>query len=280
VAGDRPREIFYRMLTRAYRIWYYVAGMCQAGSLRRGRRPAERGNRTMSFTKIDNEILSFITAHRITGRPLRVFLAILRETSGFHRHEASISNNRLASLSGLHKNHVYNAVKWLREANMITTSGRSEDLKYSIQPDTSKWKIPKTVLQPKTVVTTTENGNDYINPKKPLKKEESIYSRIFRHWNSKPALTAHRGLNGNVRERVVRAVNGRLREGYSEEDIVRAIDSYDFVVASDGHFFSYKWTLWDFLRRGFHKFTPEAGPETNFLRRREEAVENPEIWSD
>lgn len=51
---------------------------------------------------------------------------------------------------------------------------------------------------------------------------------------------------------------------YGAEDVCAAVAAYAEVLASPAHFFSYRWTLADFLTRGLDRFVPEADPLENF----------------
>lgn len=52
---------------------------------------------------------------------------------------------------------------------------------------------------------------------------------------------------------------------YGAEDVSSAIAAYAEVLASDAHFFTYRWTLADFLTaKNLDRFVPEADPLENF----------------
>lgn len=76
-----------------------------------------------------------------------------------------------------------------------------------------------------------------------------ISQKILDYWNSKK-LIAHRVLTDKIK----RSINGRLNEKYTPGEITQAIDNYDFILKSPDYFWNYKWTLQDFLQRGFEKF--------------------------
>jgi hypothetical protein len=78
--------------------------------------------------------------------------------------------------------------------------------------------------------------------------KRSARKDIFDHWNE-AKIIQHRVLS----EKVKRAINGALAS-YSQDEIVQAIDNYAKILASPAHWFSYKWTLGDFLQRGLDKF--------------------------
>lgn len=76
-----------------------------------------------------------------------------------------------------------------------------------------------------------------------------IHTKIFDYWNSKN-IVVHRSLTDKAK----RSINGRIKEGYKPEEIIQSIDNYEFILTSKDYFWNYKWTLQDFLQRGFEKF--------------------------
>lgn len=85
---------------------------------------------------------------------------------------------------------------------------------------------------------------------------KEIYKEIFDYWQKMPELKKHRSFKGTMRERIIRAINGRLDEDNTQEDIMRAIQNYNDALADPGNFYTYKWTLEIFLTRsnGFPVF--------------------------
>ncbi|MGR3302497.1 MAG: hypothetical protein ACUZ8I_08340, partial [Candidatus Scalindua sp.] len=53
-------------------------------------------------------------------------------------------------------------------------------------------------------------------------------------------------------------------ELFGIDNTKRAIKNYDFVVNSSSHWFTYRWSLWEFIVRGLSKFIDEADPLNNF----------------
>ncbi len=81
---------------------------------------------------------------------------------------------------------------------------------------------------------------------------------IFVYWNRKK-IVKHRVLT----ERIRRKINGQLKD-YTLSEICKAIKNYAEIVFGDGYFWTYKFTLHDFLQRGLEKFMSEADPFSNF----------------
>lgn len=74
-------------------------------------------------------------------------------------------------------------------------------------------------------------------------EEQERKEYILTHWNSKN-ITVHKKITNDIDLQL----RSRLDE-YSKEDIIKSIDIYSDVYFSEKCFFSYKWTLWEFLQR-------------------------------
>lgn len=102
------------------------------------------------------------------------------------------------------------------------------------------------------------NGNETAtkqqrnNNKNAKNGKNEIYSSIFEHWNSKNIIQ-HRKLSDKLK----RTINNALKD-YAQEEICKAIDNYAVILRDDKYFWSYKWTLGDFLQRGIDKFLTNA----------------------
>jgi hypothetical protein len=103
-------------------------------------------------------------------------------------------------------------------------------------------------------------GQRQINKEECILKNDVIYI-VFEHWNNQ-RIIIHRKLTDSIKG----AINGRLEEGYTQADIKSAIDNYKTVLSGHEYFFTYKWTLKEFLQRdnGFIKFLPDADPLNNY----------------
>jgi hypothetical protein len=71
---------------------------------------------------------------------------------------------------------------------------------------------------------------------------------IFNLWNEQK-IVEHQKMTDKIQMKI----RATLRE-YSEEDIVKAIKKYAEVINGEGYFWTYKWTLPDFLQRGLLRF--------------------------
>lgn len=89
--------------------------------------------------------------------------------------------------------------------------------------------------------------------------------KILQHWNSKK-ITVHRKLPPDVSTELT-----RLSNYYSVEEILEFIDFYATILetgvpeSQQKYFWTYKWNLYEFLKRGIKKFD---GQETsNYLKK-------------
>lgn len=91
--------------------------------------------------------------------------------------------------------------------------------------------------------------------KRSIKESAEI---IFKYWN-RHKIVKHRVLTDRIR----RKIGGQLKD-YTLSEICRSIANYSEVLAGDGYYWTYCWTLHDFLMRGLEKFMTEANPFENF----------------
>jgi hypothetical protein len=89
-----------------------------------------------------------------------------------------------------------------------------------------------------------------------------IYIQVLEHWNSKKII-----IHKSVTDKVKRSINGRTKEGYELKEILNAIDNYDMILKGDEYFWNYKWTLQDFMQRGFEKFRDLETAKCNYLKK-------------
>lgn len=86
-----------------------------------------------------------------------------------------------------------------------------------------------------------------------------ISNNIYSHWNSKKIIV-HRALSKEIEKAIEKAL-----KKYSESEIIQAIDIYSEILNSD-YYFSYKWSLKDFLNRsnGISTFMVEGSNKCNY----------------
>lgn len=98
------------------------------------------------------------------------------------------------------------------------------------------------------------------------KQHNTIIDSIFSLWNEQKIIT-HKQLSSDM----IRAISKALNE-LSLEEISQAIRNYSEIINSDGlYWFSYRWTLKDFLARGLDKFRDLEVAKQNYRIDKKEA---------
>ena len=111
-------------------------------------------------------------------------------------------------------------------------------------------------------VTTSETPKR--ESKNDMKKnnKNSIYQSLFNYWNLQE-IANHRKLTNKMK----RSINGRLDEGFTEAEIMRAIANYAKILKSEEYWWTHRWTaLIDFLNRGIDKFKDWNIAHINYLQ--------------
>lgn len=218
------------------------------------------------YTRIANELFEEVIKLHIPRNELLVLLAIVRRTYGYGKTEDAISYAQLARMTGLDRKSIIRAVQGLEARNIIIVSGRGRGRGHvnviAVQKDHERWEKGGS----SATISTPRKGGSSATRKggsSATHKRNKICIPVFDHWNEK-GIIHHRTLT----DRMKRAISGRLREGYTTQDLLQAIDNYHQVLNSDEHFFSYRWTLTDFLSRGLERFMSEARPLENFRKDR------------
>lgn len=116
------------------------------------------------------------------------------------------------------------------EANLIDTPSSNDE------PPFIKSHIPP-------------SSNDEHNNNSLIITSNNIYTEILEHWNSKGIIK-----HNKLTDKMKRAINGKMDEGHKVVDVVNAIDHYAEILEGKEYFFNYRWTLQDFIQRGFDKF--------------------------
>lgn len=115
------------------------------------------------------------------------------------------------------------------------------------------------------VTTGSDNEKLHIDrdiDKDKIKKDINIYKDIFDYWNKKKIII-HRNLDKATESKI----NAKLKD-YTADEIKDAIHIYSEILKSDEHWFSYKWTLKDFLQRGLEKFIDADIADENYKGKR------------
>jgi len=109
------------------------------------------------------------------------------------------------------------------------------------------------------VTTKKQQSNTY----KKGKNEKKEYTVLFEYWNSKQIIV-HKSINIGITNAIDKAL-----KIYNGEDIKKMIDRYYKILIDEDYFFSYRWTLKDFLSRkdGISSFTDEGSKWCDYSSR-------------
>ena len=80
---------------------------------------------------------------------------------------------------------------------------------------------------------------------------------VFDHWNEQKIMV-HKDIKSHQAH-----ISSRLKV-YSHDEVIEAISNYKKIIDSPDHYFTYKWTLKDFLQKGLDKFLSVNDPFTNY----------------
>lgn len=96
---------------------------------------------TGGFTRMDNELYEALIGADLSGRELRVALAIHRQTAGYNLAEARIAASYIAEMSGIHREDVSRAIcELIRQRVVYRTGGSRSPIGFS---PVSEWAIDK-----------------------------------------------------------------------------------------------------------------------------------------
>lgn len=102
-----------------------------------------------------------------------------------------------------------------------------------------------------------------------LNEKDKIYNsfleKIYKFWLSRDGTIKHRDIK-QVKEKVSRKKLEQILKYYKPKEIARAIENYTEVVNNPKYYYNHKWSLWDFLKRGYEKFLDESEPHVNFVK--------------
>jgi hypothetical protein len=138
-------------------------------------------------------------------------------------------------------------------------------------------------IPPDKIVQCAQDKNVQSPPDKNVQSDSSIndssiirYMSILEKWNSKDKLQTHseKVLSTKLKKKHLDEINL-----YTQDEVLKAIDNYDTILHSSLYWFTYKWTLWDFISRGLDKFIDEADPFTNYrIEKKDDQQKTYEIW--
>ncbi len=210
------------------------------------------------FTQIANELLEAVIRTYMSNYEHRIFWLIVRKTYGYNKKSDWIAQKQIVEITGILKQHVSRTIKKLRDKNMIVVI----DKKLAIQKDYDLWELPKQVTKESNLnglQKVTDSGNKVTqmgvksNPNGGTQKNTTIQKTyiqdIFNYWNLKKIIT-HKQMTTAMSSKI----QGTINNGYTADEIKESILNYKAILDGEEYYFKYKWTLPEFLQRGFEKF--------------------------
>ncbi len=98
-------------------------------------------NKSVGFTRMDNDLYEALIGAELSGRELRVALAIHRLTVGFNQETARIAASYIAEMSGIHREDVSRAIcELIRQRVIYRTGGSRSPMGFA---PVSEWAIDK-----------------------------------------------------------------------------------------------------------------------------------------
>jgi phage replication O-like protein O len=119
-------------------------------------------DKSRGFTRMDNDLYEALIGADLSGRELRVALAIHRQTAGFNLSEARIAASYIAQMSGIHREDVSRAIcELIRQRVVYRTGGSRSPIGFA---PVNEWAIDskntrsgKSSIAPQCGVFTTSN---------------------------------------------------------------------------------------------------------------------------
>ena len=108
------------------------------------------------YVRIANELFDAILMSRLSGRQIKVLLAILRKTYGFNKKSDEIGLSQLSEMTSLARSHISVTIKELAALNIIFLSGGHNARVISINKKYLTWNLPETSVGVTETVTVTE----------------------------------------------------------------------------------------------------------------------------
>ena len=167
-----------------------------------------------SITCIPNDVLQKTCGAGFNAIQLSIILVSCRVTYGDFEDTPSLSAEFISDVTNLDIRSIKREIKNLISRNVI-------------------------LVADKTTIWVNSNTEDWIM--EDLSKEK--YTAIFNHWN-RQGITNHRKITPDMTKEIDKAL-----KQYTLENILDAISRYSKIYHDKDYFFSYNWTLINFLKQ-------------------------------
>ncbi len=248
--------------------------------------------------EIANDIWRALAVASLTGSEYQVVFIVIDKTWGYGKKSAAISLGHFEKSTRLSRQGIIDAVKRLEGRRMILRQvNGTKTTEYlfnkhwdtwiegpASQPQLTSASQPHLTSEPTPLVNhslldwstavdypsqprltstsqvatpTTEPVKKYI--KKRIKENvKEIYIVVFNHWNSLGVIK-HKVMTETMQTAIRSALNN-----YSAEEICQAMTTYGQILSGEEYYWSYKWTLEEFIRRGLEKFMDADAARENY----------------
>jgi phage replication O-like protein O len=221
-----------------------------------------------NHTKLSNEFVDEYLC-KVSSSAAKVFIAITRKTIGWHKDSDYISISQIIKMTGLSNRVVIKATKELEDFDIIRVNRKEKRtnefvINYESYDEKSQGYDEKSQVLDKSYDEkshTKESIKETIT--KDILQQQHIINILFNTWIDSGLI--HHTLNtvvANIKKKHISTV-----KQIGIDQITEAIKLYATVLKSDLHYFSYSYTLWDFISRGYGKFLKESDPLKNFLKK-------------
>jgi phage replication O-like protein O len=248
------------------------------------------------FTKISNELIeNGFCRKRIPGESWQVLWAIIRLTYGYGKKMETISQQAISDMTGLKRQNVNRALKYLTRCKTVIKDDDSYVSKYGLNKNYEEWK-----LESKAMTETVINNNGKLDSKlmtlsdapdktgiksddrsviktddktvinsdahKRNKDKKYIYNQLFDFWNNMN-IRVHKNYPPPKNQKTLfeKAVDNLKKNGATAETIKNAIQNYANIYHGKSYYFKYAWTLTEFLCRGYENFSDWDICSKNYL---------------
>lgn len=220
------------------------------------------------YIRISSEFADILAKTDLSGSELRIILAVMRKTWGWHKKKDRISLSQLAKMTLLEPRQTRRVLAGLVQRGVIIReSDRDKNVPSNINilginKDYETWKDRDKIVHGQKCA--QKQGQKC--PTQKIKKDNYCeeFEKFFTHWNS---LSGLRKLQDKetTEKKDTRAELGRALKKFPLEEILGAVNNYSTVLSFPGeYFFSYKWPPSLFLKRGLKQFLSVNEPLDNF----------------
>jgi len=245
------------------------------------------------YLKISNLLLgAIINSRGLLKYEGKIFMVILFKTIGFQKEKDWLTWKQISKFTGI-KDHsrIYEAIKKLKDNRLIVKEGKY----FKVNQNFKEWltlvkgnielinefynskNVRKSVHKEnknvrKRVHECTENRTSNIRKTVHRTTDKTITDKtytdnnkiyeVFNYWNKKKIIV-HKKLDSSTAKKI----NAKFKD-YAREEILGAINNYSYILAdSETYWFNYRWTLKEFLQRGFEKFKDWDIAHENYIRK-------------